>query len=164
MDSETSSDDAEKSKPHPDIFKAALSRLNAIQPADVVVVGDTPYDAESAGKAGLRTVGVLCGGFPEHRLREAGCIAIYRNPADLLQHYERSPLRVPAKDVPGQDLDSRRREILEPAGLLRPGGNDPLSGRANRLVEAEAWGGYRTEFYPTYDYRALYAQLQEKMK
>ena len=34
----------------------------------------------------------------------------------------------------------------------------------NRLVEAEAWGGYRTEFYPTYDYRALYAQLQEKMK
>ena len=34
----------------------------------------------------------------------------------------------------------------------------------NRLVEGEAWGGYRTEFYPTYDYRALYAQLQEKMK
>lgn len=34
----------------------------------------------------------------------------------------------------------------------------------NRLVEGEAWGGYRTEFYPTYDYRALYAQLQDKMK
>lgn len=34
----------------------------------------------------------------------------------------------------------------------------------NRLIEGEAWGGYRTEFYPTYDYRALYAQLQEKMK
>jgi hypothetical protein len=34
----------------------------------------------------------------------------------------------------------------------------------NRLVEAEAWGGYRTEFYPTYDYRALYIQLQAKMK
>jgi hypothetical protein len=34
----------------------------------------------------------------------------------------------------------------------------------NRLVEAEAWGGYRTEFYATYDYRALYAQLQAKMK
>ena len=34
----------------------------------------------------------------------------------------------------------------------------------NRLVEGEAWGGYRTEFYPTYDYRALYTQLQEKMK
>lgn len=34
----------------------------------------------------------------------------------------------------------------------------------NRLIEGEAWGGFRTEFYPTYDYRALYAQLQEKMK
>jgi hypothetical protein len=34
----------------------------------------------------------------------------------------------------------------------------------NRLVEGKAWGGYRTEFYPTYDYRALYAELQTKMK
>jgi hypothetical protein len=34
----------------------------------------------------------------------------------------------------------------------------------NRLVESEAWGGYRTEFYPTYDYRSLYAQLQAKMR
>lgn len=34
----------------------------------------------------------------------------------------------------------------------------------NRLVEGEAWGGYRTEFYPTYDYRALSAQLREKMR
>jgi len=34
----------------------------------------------------------------------------------------------------------------------------------NRLVEAEAWGGYRTEFYPTYDYRALYDQLRARMK
>jgi hypothetical protein len=34
----------------------------------------------------------------------------------------------------------------------------------NRLVESEAWGSYRTEFHPTYDYRALYAQLQQKMK
>ncbi len=34
----------------------------------------------------------------------------------------------------------------------------------NRLIEGEAWGGYRTEFYPTYDYRGLYAQLQSKMK
>lgn len=34
----------------------------------------------------------------------------------------------------------------------------------NRLVEGKAWGGYRTEFYPTYDYRGLYAQLRDKMK
>ncbi|WP_158808197.1 hypothetical protein [Beijerinckia sp. L45] len=34
----------------------------------------------------------------------------------------------------------------------------------NRLIEGEAWGGYRTEFYPTYDYRALYGELQVKMR
>jgi hypothetical protein len=34
----------------------------------------------------------------------------------------------------------------------------------NRLVEGEAWGGYRTEFYPTYDYRDLYVQLRQKME
>src|SRR5262249_16644609 len=89
---ETSSDGAERSKPHPDIFEAALARLKDIPPAEVVVVGDTPYDAQAAGKIGLRTVGVLCGGFPETELREAGCLAIYRDPADLLAHYDTSPL------------------------------------------------------------------------
>jgi phosphoglycolate phosphatase-like HAD superfamily hydrolase len=58
----------------------------------VVVIGDTPYDAEAAAKAGLRTIGVLCGGFPEADLRAAGCIAIYRDPADLLARYDTSPL------------------------------------------------------------------------
>ena len=58
----------------------------------MIVVGDTPYDAEAAGKAGLRTVGVLCGGFPEADLRKAGCIAIYAGPEELLQKFEASPL------------------------------------------------------------------------
>ncbi len=92
IDTETSSDDAEKSKPHPDIFEAALQRLGNIGPEHVVVVGDTPYDAEAASKAGLRTIGVLCGGWPEADLRRAGCIAVFRDPADLLAQYHRSPL------------------------------------------------------------------------
>ena len=93
VDVETSSDDAEKSKPHPDIFEAALSRLTGTDPADVIVVGDTPYDAEAASKAGLQTVGVLCGGFPEAELLSAGCIAIYQDPSDILARYDGSPLR-----------------------------------------------------------------------
>lgn len=56
------------------------------------MVGDTPYDAEGAGKLDLRTVGVLCGGFSEDELREAGCVVIFRDPADLLARYEESPL------------------------------------------------------------------------
>ena len=89
---QTSSDDAERSKPHPDIFQAAMRRLPAMDPTDMLVVGDTPYDAQAAAKAGLRTIGMLCGGFPEADLRDAGCIDIYRDPADLLARYGRSPL------------------------------------------------------------------------
>jgi hypothetical protein len=40
-------------------------------------IGDTPYDAAAAGKAGIATIGVLCGGFTERSLREAGCVEIY---------------------------------------------------------------------------------------
>ena len=88
----TSSDDAEKSKPYPDIFEAALRQLPGINPADVLVIGDTPYDAEAAAKAGIKTVGLLSGGFPEQNLRRAGCIAIYRDTSDLLANYDTSPL------------------------------------------------------------------------
>jgi HAD superfamily hydrolase (TIGR01509 family) len=88
---ETSSDDAERSKPHPDIFKAALSRLD-LPSEQVLVVGDSPFDAEAAGKIGLRTIGLLCGGFPADTLKEAGCIALYEDPAALLRDFDHSPL------------------------------------------------------------------------
>jgi HAD superfamily hydrolase (TIGR01509 family) len=95
---ETSSDDAEKSKPHPDIFEAAIQRLKApVSRENIVVVGDSPHDAEAAARANLRTVGVLCGGFPEQVLREAGCIAIYSGPEELLERYDESPLARRAK-------------------------------------------------------------------
>jgi HAD superfamily hydrolase (TIGR01549 family) len=89
----TSSADAKRSKPHPDIFEAALERLgDSLKREDVVVVGDSPHDAEAAKRAGLRTVGVRCGGFPEEDLRSAGCIALYDGPEELLRRYEETPL------------------------------------------------------------------------
>ena len=88
----TSADDAEKSKPHPDIFHAAISKIDGVEPDEMIVVGDTPWDALAAGKAGLKTVGVLCGGFSKEQLKEAGCVAIYETPADLLARYDESPL------------------------------------------------------------------------
>ena len=95
LQAQTSTDDAEKSKPEPDIFEAAMQRLGDVDPKQVIVIGDTPYDAEAAGKAGLRTIGVLCGGWPGDALKRAGCIATYRDPADLLAQYDASPLAHP---------------------------------------------------------------------
>jgi HAD superfamily hydrolase (TIGR01549 family) len=92
IDVETSADDAEKSKPHPDIFDVTLDRLGGMNPVGVMVIGDTPHDAQAASKARLLTIGMLCGGFPEEELRAGGCIAIYRDPAALLAGYDESPL------------------------------------------------------------------------
>lgn len=91
IETETSSDDVDKSKPHPDVFAAALKRLRAIGPDEALVVGDTPYDAEAAGKLNLPVIGLLCGGWSEIELRQAGCIAVYRDPAELLSRYDESP-------------------------------------------------------------------------
>jgi HAD superfamily hydrolase (TIGR01509 family) len=88
----TSSDDAERSKPFPDIFQAALARVAPLGAEEAVVVGDTPYDAEAARTAGIKSIGVLCGGFPEEALLSAGCIAVFRDPNDLLKRYDESPL------------------------------------------------------------------------
>jgi HAD superfamily hydrolase (TIGR01509 family) len=89
---ETNADDAEKSKPHPDIFEAALKKLGDPPIEKTVVVGDAPYDAIAARKINLKTIGLLSGGFPEEWLRDEGCIEIYRNPTDLLANYNASLL------------------------------------------------------------------------
>lgn len=90
---ETSSDDAERSKPYPDIFQAAVAKLRGAKAAETVVVGDSPYDAEAAGKIGIRTIGVRSGGFPEEQLWAAGCVQIYDDCADLLANYGQSLLQ-----------------------------------------------------------------------
>jgi HAD superfamily hydrolase (TIGR01549 family) len=97
-ESETSSDDADRSKPYPDIFQAALARLKGVAPENAVVIGDTPYDAEAASKANLKTIGLLCGGWTEEELRRAGCGAIYRNAEDLLLNYDTHGLSFPARE------------------------------------------------------------------
>jgi HAD superfamily hydrolase (TIGR01509 family) len=91
IDIVTSSDDAKQSKPAPDIFHVALKKL-AIDGALAVAIGDTPYDAEAAGRAHIPTIGVLCGGFTESELRQAGCVVVYPGPSALLACFAASPL------------------------------------------------------------------------
>jgi len=84
-----SADDAKRSKPHPDIFEATLRKLG-LSHQQVLAFGDTPYDAEAAGKAGIWTVGVTTGGWNEKELLAAGCIEVYKDVSDLLEHFEGS--------------------------------------------------------------------------
>jgi len=86
VDAVASGSDAKESKPEPDIFAVALKKIN--MGADrAVALGDTPYDAEAAGKLGIRVIGLTCGGWKRDDLRDAGCVEVYQDPADLLLHF-----------------------------------------------------------------------------
>jgi HAD superfamily hydrolase (TIGR01509 family) len=89
VDENTSADDADRAKPHPDIFQATLDKLG-LKPSQALALGDTPYDAEAAGKAGVWTVGVTTGGWSEKELLNAGCVEVWRDIADLLENFDRS--------------------------------------------------------------------------
>jgi HAD superfamily hydrolase (TIGR01509 family) len=85
----SSSDDTDRAKPHPDIFQATLKKLK-LEPRDVLALGDTPYDAEAAGKAEIWTVGVTTGGWSRRDLMHAGCVEVYGGVAELLENFETS--------------------------------------------------------------------------
>lgn len=89
VEENTSADDADRSKPHPDIFQATLDKLG-VKPEQALALGDTPYDAESGGKAGVWTVGVTSGGWSPEDLLAAGCIEVWKDAADLLAHFDQS--------------------------------------------------------------------------
>lgn len=85
----TNSDDADESKPAPDIVEAALEKTGA-GAGDVVMIGDTPYDVEAATRAGVRIIALRCGGWRDQDLRAAA--EIYDAPAELLLRYDESLL------------------------------------------------------------------------
>lgn len=82
IDAVVSGDDVRRGKPHPDVITAALKRLGCT-PAEAVYVGDTPYDAEAARQARVRSFGVLSGHFPRADLIAAGCSAIFLDPKSM---------------------------------------------------------------------------------
>jgi phosphoglycolate phosphatase-like HAD superfamily hydrolase len=91
VDVTTSSDDVDQSKPAPDILETVLKKLK-VEGADAVAIGDAPYDAEAAGKAKIAAIGMLCGGFTENSLRQAGCVEIFPGPATLFARFRHSLL------------------------------------------------------------------------
>ncbi len=110
-------DDAKESKPAPGILEAAIRKLN-LSPTQCVMVGDTPYDADTARDAGVVCLGVTCGEMnDENTLRASGMRKVYRDPADIAAHLDEA-LRIasPGSLVLGQELiESLMREALAAA-------------------------------------------------
>src|SRR5215210_7891629 len=79
------------SKPAPDIFAVAMERLD-LDSERTMVVGDTRWDIEAAGKCGLDVVAVLTGGWTRRDLTDAGAVAVYQDAAELLEQLDDSPL------------------------------------------------------------------------
>lgn len=79
-DAWTTSEDAEHSKPEPDLVKSALAKVKG---SSAVMVGDSTYDAIAAGKLDVATIAVRTGGFSVEELTEAGAVGVYDSLVDL---------------------------------------------------------------------------------
>lgn len=91
LDAVTTADDAEHSKPAPDIFLAAMDK-GRIDPARALVVGDSIWDIQAARSAGVGCIAVETGGFSQHELSEEGARQVYRDVEELLAQFLTSAL------------------------------------------------------------------------
>ena len=88
----TSSDDAENSKPAPDIVSVAVE---TVQGKGAVMIGDSVWDVKAAQKLGVPTVCVRNGGFGVDELREAGAAEVWESLTELLENLDDSLLAAP---------------------------------------------------------------------
>src|SRR5262245_20230994 len=89
VDDCASGDTVERSKPDPDIILAAL-QVGKVSAEESLMLGDTPYDVEAGGRAGVGCIGLACGAWDARGLSQA--IAVYDAPTDLLAHLDESPI------------------------------------------------------------------------
>jgi phosphoglycolate phosphatase-like HAD superfamily hydrolase len=80
----SSSSEAKRSKPDPDIVQAALQRSGA-PPKQAIMLGDTPYDVQAALQAGIAIVGVESGGWSAEDLR--GAVEVHPGAAEICANY-----------------------------------------------------------------------------
>ena len=88
----TTSGDVESTKPAPDLVHAAMARVDG-DPADAVMVGDTPWDVKAAAAADVATLAVMTGGFSEAELRAAGAAGVFESVAELRDRLDETALR-----------------------------------------------------------------------
>jgi HAD superfamily hydrolase (TIGR01549 family) len=90
VDAWTDSSDVEATKPEPDLVRAAMDKAGT---AEAVMVGDSTWDCEAAGRAGIQTVAVRTGGFSEAELRDAGALVVFESISELRERVRETPLR-----------------------------------------------------------------------
>jgi HAD superfamily hydrolase (TIGR01549 family) len=90
IDAWTTSDDVERSKPHPDIVTAALAKAPGSDRA--VMIGDSRWDVEAAAKAGLQTICVLTGGWSKQELAVSGASCVYESLVELRRRLDETPI------------------------------------------------------------------------
>lgn len=81
--------DVDASKPAPDLVGTAIRRVDG---RDAVMIGDAVWDVKAAQAAGIPAIGLLCGGFGEAELRDAGAVSVFESPQDLVDRFEASGL------------------------------------------------------------------------
>lgn len=92
--------DVARTKPEPDLFLAALDKLN-VSPAEAFVVGDTPYDVQAASQAGMPTVAVLSGGFAGPTLEAAGAVMVLQDVGELAERLDEVVSWLETRRTPG---------------------------------------------------------------
>jgi HAD superfamily hydrolase (TIGR01509 family) len=85
--------DVEEAKPEPDVFEASLAKAD-LRRERAIVLGDSVWDAQAAARAQLPCVALETGGFSRAELADEGVVAVYRDPADLLEHLDDSPIGI----------------------------------------------------------------------
>jgi phosphoglycolate phosphatase-like HAD superfamily hydrolase len=134
IDDAATSSDAERSKPDPDIVVAAMRRTER-EPELLVMLGDTPYDIEAAARAGIRAVGVRCGGWSDAEL--GGAVATYEGPSELLALYDASPFGRARQDASARGLRRARLSDREARGAPETGDNPR---RYTSAKDSTGWG------------------------
>ena len=120
VDEVVTADDAEKSKPRPDLVHAAVKK-SGLSPAQCMMLGDTPYDAEACRGGGVVFMGFTCGGMNDDKaLRSAGARAVYRDPADLLEHLDEA-ISIASPGNAHLTWDALHRLMREAIGVARKG-------------------------------------------
>lgn len=148
FDAVVTKSDVESSKPEPDVVMSAVSKLG-LSAAQCAMVGDTPYDAIAARRAGVVTLGVLTSGLADHatlerRLITAGARRTWRDAAHLLAELD-DALHVASPMSIALTVDVQQRLMREALQAARDGmadGEAPIGcvlADGNGVVIARAW-------------------------